>query len=93
MKVQAEVSVYPLRTRELSEPVNLFCQVLRSRGLHVQTRSMSMLVAGESQTVFDALREGFEVLAEQNDVAMNLTISNTCPDSMEQECAGTERVG
>lgn len=92
MKVQAEVSLYPLRSRRLFGPVREFCQVLRSRGLHVETRSMSTFVVGESDRLFDALKEGFEVLARENAVVMDLTISNTCPDTREQECAETERV-
>lgn len=92
MKVQAEVSLYPLRSRRLSGPVKEFCQVLRSRGLHVQTRSMSTFVVGESEELFDALKDGFEVLARGNEVVMDLTISNTCPDTREQECAEAERM-
>lgn len=92
MKVQAEVSLYPLRSRRLSGPVKEFCQVLRSRGLHVQTRSMSTFVVGESEELFDALKDGFEVLARGNEVVMDFTISNTCPDTREQECAEAERM-
>jgi len=92
MRVQAEVSLYPLRARKLSGPVKEFCQVLRSRGLYAQTRSMSTFVVGESERLFDALKEGFEVLARRNEVVMDLTISNTCPDTTEQERVETERV-
>lgn len=92
MRVQAEVSLYPLRTRKLSGPVTEFCQVLRSRGLHAETRSMSTFVVGESERLFEALKEGFEVLARRNEVVMDLKISNTCPDTAEQGLAETERV-
>ena len=92
MRVQAEVSLYPLRARKRAGPVKEFCQVLRSRGLHAQTRSMSTFVVGESEKLFEALKEGFEVLARRNAVVMDLTISNTCPDTTEQERAETERV-
>jgi len=79
MRVQAEVSVYPLRTSELSGPVVTFCEVLRSHGLDVRTRSMSTLAAGESSDLLEALREGFEQLAQENEVVMDVTISNACP--------------
>ncbi len=92
MKVQAEVRVYPLKSPRLSGPVNLFCQVLRSRGLHVQTRSMSTLLAGESQVLFEALKEAFQMVAHQNKVVVDLTISNACPDTTEQERTETERM-
>jgi len=92
MKVQAEVSLYPLRTRKLSGPVKEFCRALRSRGLFVGTRSMSTFVAGESESLFNALREGFEGLARQMDVVVDVKISNACPDTTEQGREDTERV-
>jgi uncharacterized protein YqgV (UPF0045/DUF77 family) len=63
MKVQAEVSVYPLRTLTLSRSIAAFCEVLRSHGLDVQTRSMSTFATGECSAVLEALRDGFERLA------------------------------
>jgi len=53
---------------------------------------MSTFVVGESDRLFDALKRGFEVLARGTEVVMDMTISNTCPDTREQECAETERV-
>jgi len=35
MKVQAEISIYPLRTQSLSEPVEEYCRILRDYGLEV----------------------------------------------------------
>lgn len=92
MKVQAEVSLYPLRTRKLSGPLVEFCQVLQSRGLYVETRSMSTFVVGELENLFGALREGFEVLTRRNEVVIDVKISNACPDTIGQEFAGRERV-
>ncbi len=84
MRVQAEVSLYPLRTRKLSGPVVVFCEVLQSHGLEVQTRSMSTFAAGESSDLFEALREGFERLAQENELVMDVKISNACPNRVEQ---------
>jgi uncharacterized protein YqgV (UPF0045/DUF77 family) len=92
MRVQAEVSLYPLRVKRLSGPVNEFCQVLQSRGLHIQIRSMSTFVVGESERLFDALKGGFEVVARRSEVVMDLTISNTCPEATEQDLAETGKV-
>ena len=91
MRVQAEISVYPLRTSKLSGPVGAFCDVLRSHGLDVQTRSMSTLTTGESSALLAGLREGFERLAQQNDIVMDVKISNACPARMGQD-ARIERV-
>lgn len=92
MRVQAEVSLYPLRTGKLSGPVEEFCRVLRSHGLRVETSSMSTFVAGESKGLFGALREGFEVLAQRNEIVIDCKISNACPDRVENRRADTERV-
>ncbi len=92
MRVQAEMSVYPLRTSKLSGPVAEFGRVLRSHGLDVQTRSMSTLVAGEAQMVFDAAREAFEVLAAKTDVVMDMKLSNACPDVVEEKPESIERL-
>jgi uncharacterized protein YqgV (UPF0045/DUF77 family) len=80
MRVQAEVSLYPLRTEELSGPVEEFCRVLRSHSLHIETGSMSTVIAGESKELFDALREGFEALAQRNEIVIDCKISNACLD-------------
>jgi uncharacterized protein YqgV (UPF0045/DUF77 family) len=93
MRVQAEVSLYPLKTGKLSGPVEEFCQVLRSHGLHIETGSMSTFIAGESKGLFDALREGFEVLAQRNEIVIDCKISNACPDTVGQGLVAKERVG
>jgi uncharacterized protein YqgV (UPF0045/DUF77 family) len=85
MKVQAEVSVYPLRTEKLSGPVDEFCRLLRSHGLHVETRSMSTFAVGESDRLFEALKEGFEVLTQRNEIVVDCKISNACPAAAGQE--------
>lgn len=92
MRVQAEVSLYPLRTRKLSGPVEEFCRVLRSGGLHVETRLMSTFVAGESEKLFKALREAFETLARRAEVVVDLKVSNACPAATEQGHEDKERV-
>ena len=79
MKVQAEISLYPLRQNELTKPIQQFVQVLENNGLQVQTGSMSSFVMGDSQIVFESLREAFEQLAEKYEVAVNAKISNACP--------------
>ena len=43
---------------------------------------MSTFATGESENLFEALREGFEVLARRMGVVLDVTISNACPDAM-----------
>ena len=85
MKVQAEVSLYQLRTMKLSGPVVAFCHVLRSQGLDVQTRSMSTFATGDSKAMFKALSEGFTRLAQENEIVMDVKVSNACPDTAGQK--------
>jgi hypothetical protein len=52
---------------------------------------MSTLAVGESSDLFEALREGFERLAQENQVVMDAKISNACPSTIGQN-AEIERV-
>lgn len=79
MKVQAEISLYPLRLNELSKPIQQFVQVLENNKLQVKTGPMSSFVTGDSQVVFESLRKAFEQLAKEYEVVVNAKISNACP--------------
>lgn len=79
MKVQVQISIYPLKTSSLSEPIDEFCRILKDKGLKVQTRTMDSFIVGESDTIFKSVREAFEQIAEKYDVAMDFKISNACP--------------
>jgi len=84
MKVQAEISLYPLRTCELSEPIERFCHILTESGCEVIPGSMSTQVDGETNTIFDSIRDAFQAVAGDGKVVVTLKISNACPD-----CEGT----
>jgi len=79
MKVQAQISIYPLKTKSLSEPIGEFCRILKDRGLKVETRTMDSLVIGESDIIFKALQEAFGQIAEKYNVVVDFKISNACP--------------
>ena len=79
MKVQAEVSLYPLRTASLSEAIDRFLDRLRRRGLAVEVTPMSTRLEGESGEIFQALREAFEAVAAGGSVVLTVKISNACP--------------
>ena len=81
MKVQAEVSLYPLRQNDLAKPIQQFVQVMESNNLQVKIGLMSSFVTGDSQIVFESLRKAFERLAKKYDVVVNAKISNACPDT------------
>jgi len=84
MMVQAEVSIYPLRTAHLSGPINKFRSVLESQGIEARTGPLSTSLAGESQAVFTALQQAFEAVAEEGQLALIAKISNACPGPSRQ---------
>jgi uncharacterized protein YqgV (UPF0045/DUF77 family) len=79
MRVQAEISIYPLRTQTLSEPVEEFCRILREHNLEIKTTAMSTFIRGESRDLFKACDEAFEQLAQKYESVMSMKISNACP--------------
>jgi len=84
MKVQAEISLYPLRQEELAGPIRHFLEVLENNIPDVETGPMSSLVLGDSHDVFEALRKAFEQVAARYEVVMTAKISNACPELEKQ---------
>ncbi len=80
MNIQAEVSLYPLRTGELSGPIEAFCEALVQSGLEVQRGPMSTRVSGDCEGVFAGLGQAFARVAEANEVVLVAKVSNSCPE-------------
>ena len=79
MKVQAEVSLYPLRQDDLTEPIQQFVESLKNDDLNVKTGSMSSVISGEESIVFQSLQKAFEQAAQKYEVVLTAKISNACP--------------
>jgi len=77
--ISAQVSLYPLRQKEIGPRVREAVRVLRGHGLEVRIGEMSTLVWGEELLVFAALQEAFHQAAELGDTVMTVTVSNACP--------------
>jgi len=80
MKIQAEISLYPLRQNDLAKPIQQFIESLESDNLTVKTGSMSSVVSGDSQVVFHSLQKAFEQTAQKYEVVLAVKISNACPE-------------
>ena len=80
MKVQAEISLYPLRENELTKPIQQFIQALEDDNLSIKTGPMSTLVTGDRKVVFESLQKAFEQIAEKYEVVLAVKISNACPE-------------
>ena len=85
MKIQAEISLYPLRQNELTKPIRQFTELLENNKLKVKLGPMSTLVTGDSLVVFENLQKAFEKLAEEYEVVMTAKISNACPEVNEDK--------
>lgn len=78
MMITAQVSVYPLGQRALDPPIEHAIARLQAAGLVSESGSMSTVVAGEANVVFETLRQVFGELADQGQVIMAVTFSNAC---------------
>ena len=79
MKVQAEISLYPLGEPDLLPPIEEFLQVLKEEGLEPRMGTMSTIVAGESGAVFQAIAKAFERVAAGRRCVLMVKYSNACP--------------
>ena len=79
MDVAAQVSLYPLRQPGLSSAIERTVAVFRQHELEVTPGSMSTVVSGDYDRMFDALKQAFQVTAEQGEIVMVVTLSNACP--------------
>jgi uncharacterized protein YqgV (UPF0045/DUF77 family) len=78
-KISAQVSLYPIRQPELSPAIEEALQVFRSKGLDVRQGTMSTLVVGEQDLVWDSLKDAWGHAAARGDLVMVVTFSNACP--------------
>lgn len=77
--VSAQVSLYPLRQEHLTPAIEALRSAFEQRGLDAEVGPMSTLVSGESESLFEALRDGFERAVATGWVVMTVIISNACP--------------
>ncbi len=84
MIIEAEVSLYPLRTESLSPPIDDFIAHLKESGLQVQPGPMSSWVTGELTEVFSALTDAFSAVAARWHNVLVIKVSNACPSADHQ---------
>ena len=77
--ISAQVSLYPLRQSNLAPAIDAARETFRTHGLDATTATMSTVVAGEADTVFDALKASFQSAAAVGDIVMVVSVSNCCP--------------
>ena len=77
--VTAQVSIYPLHVASLSPIINEALLVFNKFGLEVHPGSMSTLISGDNEILWNALSNAFSAAAVQGEVVMTVTVSNACP--------------
>jgi uncharacterized protein YqgV (UPF0045/DUF77 family) len=77
--ISAQVSLYPLRQAHLGPAISEAVEAFRARGLDVRPGSMSTVIVGETDTVFDSLKASFQSAAALGDVVMVVSFSSSCP--------------
>jgi uncharacterized protein YqgV (UPF0045/DUF77 family) len=80
MKIQAELSLYPLKTDLPEKAIRLFIENLIQPGISVVPAEMSTLVAGENKEIFRVVGECFEKACRTNDIVLVAKFSNACPE-------------
>lgn len=78
-RISAQISLYPLRQKDIEPGIGEAVRALRDHGLAVRVGEMSTLVWGEDRNVFAALQAAFCGAADHGDVVMTVTLSNACP--------------
>jgi uncharacterized protein YqgV (UPF0045/DUF77 family) len=81
--VTAQVSLYPLRQESMAPVLHDTLEILRESALEVQPDAISTLLVGDENAIFAAVQQAFHHAAEQGQVLMVVTLSNTChaPDT------------
>jgi uncharacterized protein YqgV (UPF0045/DUF77 family) len=77
--VTCQFSLYPLREPQLGRALEDAFAALRESGLEPEVGTMSSVVEGDEEAVFDGLRQAFRAVASQGDVVLVATVSNACP--------------
>lgn len=81
MYIQAELSLYALRTKDLSTSIELFGKIFEGEEVRVISGAMSTIVGGERTLVLELIKKAFEAASEDYEVVLTAKISNACPQA------------
>ncbi len=76
--IGAQISIYPLREKTITETLNIFWEELNSRGIQYEVNSFSTIIWMEEDELFKFLSDAYKKLREKS-IVMVVTISNVCP--------------
>lgn len=81
--MMAQVSIYPLREKEIGPAIEKAWDIFQEHGLDVHPGPMSTRIVGDEDAVFAALQDAFHTTGSGTDLVMVATFSNACPKSGE----------
>ena len=84
MKIQAELSLYPLKEPQVSPFIDGFLNLIEQTDLSISTGPMSTIISGEREDVFQAVSDAFAKTADQCQVVLIVKFSNACPRKPEK---------
>ena len=76
---QAEVSLYPLKTKDISKEIDAFLRELEAAGCRVEPGRMSSVVSADTHTLFAGLERAYRKAAEGGAIVLAVKVSNACP--------------
>lgn len=76
--ISLQISVYSL-DGNVREAVHCYLEALDAAGLKRDTGTMSTVVWGESDEVWEGLRQAYEAVAAKHEVVVNVGMSNIAP--------------
>jgi uncharacterized protein YqgV (UPF0045/DUF77 family) len=83
MTIQAEVSLYVLRTDTVGLAVESFVGDLADHDLEVEPGPMSTRLRGDCAEIFAALAKAFAAVAGRCQTVLIVKASNACPSTLE----------
>jgi uncharacterized protein YqgV (UPF0045/DUF77 family) len=81
VRVQAEISLFPLRTRNLAKPVKRFIGCLDRKKPEINIGAMSTQLRGDCGTLFKSIGKAFADVSRKGDLVLAMKVSNACPKS------------
>gem|GEM_PF-4639886 len=70
MRVQAEVSFYPLKAQDVTREIMAFVDTVRAAGVEIELGALSALIRGEAVAVFEALKQAYLARAQAGTAVM-----------------------
>ncbi|MFO8035637.1 MAG: tRNA (N6-threonylcarbamoyladenosine(37)-N6)-methyltransferase TrmO [Anaerolineales bacterium] len=89
-QIMAQVSIYPLREKEIGPAIEKAWDIFTRHGLDIHPGPMSTRIVGDENTVFAALQDVLHTTGSGTDMVMVATFSNACPESSEATTQGDQ---